>query len=858
MIEALPVHSQLWLICEYCPGGSVKTLMRATNDRLAEKYLIVVARELGKALKGLHQAGIMHRDVKAANVLIHENGGLQLCDFGVAATLEGSKDKRRTFIGTLHWMPPELWHDKPEYSDEVDVWGYGCTIYECALGRPPNADVRERQQLKMRMRRLKQSISLPDNEDFSHGLRSLVQFALNPDVASRPSMQDILHHDYLTETEQTHPTSSLTELVQHYYGWLFSGGHRASLFMPGGAVAASVDDEDSDMSAEEWNFSMTQDFEKRVSAIFEIPDLSDESWVDDFEGEATPKQPKPTGLTPQKDFSAAQQVNFERRVQRGEGLANLFDQAKPAYEYKTKTDFIPVQTERRISDLPFRAMAEDRPSSIASNVIDLGDFDSDDYAIAAPISSDNHVQTVYTDNSFKEESGFRLADAATIRAKRADSKGPRDPNNLTSRHSFGIDEPNMPNGIEAQDFAMAQDEWTLRDSKPALQEAAEITPTGTNPRAAARQTMEWSFASAMSELTPTTTDESGTESTPSVPRIDVPSDNFNEKLDTKAKKHATLDWSFSDAMAQASTTDEPEFSTIRDTPRRPAPMQRTMTQPITQNEVQYAYDDGIPSRPDTALSFAYSETSQSSTDFDPFALERHGEMDDVVQSDLDEMGASSFYSTRGRTMSGISLNGPGPEDDGMMGENDSVKSSGLYINGRSSRMSRSSQEELSGNTITASNARTSHYRGHATHVSRSSAASASSRGSIGTSNLNPSTPSTAGLAGSHERGPSNTSISSVGTTGTRVSQIGAIAIGFPDPKPPKLTALTGDADAETVERELERLLGEFQGALGIAGDMLSEELRGRGRTRRDRTVNGFGPVIGESEGEWEDDGEHED
>lgn len=38
--------------------------MRATNDRLAEKYLVIVARELGKALKGLHAAGIIHRDVK--------------------------------------------------------------------------------------------------------------------------------------------------------------------------------------------------------------------------------------------------------------------------------------------------------------------------------------------------------------------------------------------------------------------------------------------------------------------------------------------------------------------------------------------------------------------------------------------------------------------------------------------------------------------------------------------------------------------------------------------------------------------------------------------------------------------------
>jgi serine/threonine protein kinase len=55
----------------------------------------------------------------AANVLIHEDGRLQLCDFGVATVMETKLDKRRTFIGTLHWMPPEMWDQKPEYSDEV-------------------------------------------------------------------------------------------------------------------------------------------------------------------------------------------------------------------------------------------------------------------------------------------------------------------------------------------------------------------------------------------------------------------------------------------------------------------------------------------------------------------------------------------------------------------------------------------------------------------------------------------------------------------------------------------------------------------------------------------------------------------
>jgi serine/threonine protein kinase len=70
----------------------------------------------------------------AANVLVHEEGGLQLCDFGVATVLEKKTDKRKTFIGTLHWMPPELWNREPEYSDEVSecllvgslvIWRFG-------------------------------------------------------------------------------------------------------------------------------------------------------------------------------------------------------------------------------------------------------------------------------------------------------------------------------------------------------------------------------------------------------------------------------------------------------------------------------------------------------------------------------------------------------------------------------------------------------------------------------------------------------------------------------------------------------------------------------------------------------------
>jgi len=101
------VHSSFpgcYIWVEYADGKQ----KRGTGDKLEEKYIIPIARELAIGLKAIHEAGIIHRDIKAANVMIHEKGLLQIIDFGVAGILETSKNKRSTIVGTPHWMPPEM------------------------------------------------------------------------------------------------------------------------------------------------------------------------------------------------------------------------------------------------------------------------------------------------------------------------------------------------------------------------------------------------------------------------------------------------------------------------------------------------------------------------------------------------------------------------------------------------------------------------------------------------------------------------------------------------------------------------------------------------------------------------------
>ncbi|KAG9772368.1 Serine/threonine-protein kinase KIC1 [Exophiala dermatitidis] len=786
IIEALTVHSQLWMVCEYCPGGSVKTLMRATNDRLAEKYIIVVARELAKALKGLHAAGILHRDVKAANVLVHQEGRLELCDFGVSTVLDTQTDKRKTFIGTLHWMPPELWTENPEYSDEVDVWEYGCTLYECAVGQPPNADLRERQQLKMRMRRLKQAITLPENQTFSDGLRSLVASTLSPDVASRPSMKDVLEHPYLKDTEETHPTSILAELVQTYYAWVMSGGQRISLFMPGGAAGASTFEPNEDVD-DEWNFSMTQDFQRRVSAILEHSDFSGNETM---EGEETPRGSISTAatsvVTPPKEMTAVERANFEARVQRGADLSNIFDPSKPAYDYKIKQDFIPIPEQRQISDLPFRAMAEDRPSSIASNVIDLGDFDESDYAVAATPRTDDKIQTAYAATPLKEET-IRLADASTLREKRANSKGPRDPNNssqsLTARRASSSHD--VPRTTAAHDFAMSQEDWTVKNraKAPELQEPAEITSSRPG-----HATMDWSFAAAMSEVAiPQINEpEPAVDDEPGPAAEDTTTDGA---LQQKSKKHATMDWSFTQAMAEASssqaaTEESPtinsspptaqQIPSSRPTPTRPAPLLRQMTMPVTMGDFAQAEEQEIP-RPSTALSEAYSDISTASTDVDPFGLERDNDDGDdeypgATTLDDDVGGLGGFYTGRGRTMFG----------------------------GRSQRSS------MASTPATAAGPGPEPYRDGFPGLSASAG-----RGAVGAQHgRNPSAvsgPVSAGGGGG---------VSEAGTAG------GRLTVDVPPAFPPSSVAMSAAASFSEVEAELTRLLEEMQGTLNAASQVV--------------------------------------
>lgn len=154
-------------------------LLQMKSGTIQEKHIVLIVRETLTALAYLHKQGIIHRDIKAANILLTNSGKILVCDFGVAASLASSSvhAKRSTFVGTPYWMAPEVITKGKTYNQGADVWSLGITVYEIATGNPPLAD-QEQMRAIMLIPKNKPP-RLPADGNFSMLMRDFVASCLN-------------------------------------------------------------------------------------------------------------------------------------------------------------------------------------------------------------------------------------------------------------------------------------------------------------------------------------------------------------------------------------------------------------------------------------------------------------------------------------------------------------------------------------------------------------------------------------------------------------------------------------------------------------------------------------------------------
>mmetsp|Transcript_76374 Transcript_76374/g.181638 ORF Transcript_76374/g.181638 Transcript_76374/m.181638 type:complete len:357 (-) Transcript_76374:27-1097(-) len=132
-------RNHLWIISEYCAGGDLLKLLKQ-DGRLPEVQVRSFGREIMSGLHHVHGNGVVHCDIKPANLLCNEAGVIKIAGFGQAKLtmeLEQKASGGQVYQGTPQYMAPELFQDGGAYSIASDLWAFGCVLHEMFAGRSP-------------------------------------------------------------------------------------------------------------------------------------------------------------------------------------------------------------------------------------------------------------------------------------------------------------------------------------------------------------------------------------------------------------------------------------------------------------------------------------------------------------------------------------------------------------------------------------------------------------------------------------------------------------------------------------------------------------------------------------------------
>jgi polo-like kinase 1 len=161
-------------------------------------------------MKYLHSHRVIHRDLKIGNIFLNDKMAIKVGDFGLATKLEFEGERKRTICGTPNYIAPEVLDGKQGHSYEVDVWSFGVIVYTLLIGKPPF----ETSDVKTTYRRIRMNAySFPEHVTISDSARSLITRILQNDPSKRPSLEDILAHDFFHTSgsiPKTLPPSTLS------------------------------------------------------------------------------------------------------------------------------------------------------------------------------------------------------------------------------------------------------------------------------------------------------------------------------------------------------------------------------------------------------------------------------------------------------------------------------------------------------------------------------------------------------------------------------------------------------------------------------------------------------------------------
>jgi mitogen-activated protein kinase kinase kinase len=188
------------IFLEYVPGGSIAGMLKQYsffNETLVRNFV----RQIMEGLAYLHGRDIIHRDIKGANVLVDNKGGIKISDFGIskradvasASQLPGSGLNRPSLQGSVFWMAPEVVRQSA-HTKKADIWSLGCLIVEMFTGARPFPDKSQLQALfAIGSNQVKPTIP----EGISDAAKNFLNKTFEIDHEKRPSAEDLLKDKFM-------------------------------------------------------------------------------------------------------------------------------------------------------------------------------------------------------------------------------------------------------------------------------------------------------------------------------------------------------------------------------------------------------------------------------------------------------------------------------------------------------------------------------------------------------------------------------------------------------------------------------------------------------------------------------------